>query len=97
MSLFCLTVLAKSDLKSIADFTVKRWNKKQRNIYIKQLDEAFHLLAENPSIGKPCDYIREGYFKFPQGGHIVFYKIGSNKSIQIIRILHKSMDVNSKF
>ena len=53
----------------------------------------FHRLADTPSIGQNCDHIKSNYQKFPQGSHIIFYKTVSNQSIQIIRILHKSMDI----
>ncbi len=65
-------------------------------MYIKQLDEAFHMLADTPLAGKPCDNIKAGYKKFPQGSHIIFYKVGSQTSIEIIRILHKHMDVDTQ-
>jgi len=51
-------------------------------------------LSENPDIGKSCDEIRDGYRKFPQGSHVIFYKQMGSQEILIIRILHKSMDVN---
>lgn len=95
MKLFRLTRRAKSDLKGIANFTEKRWGKTQRNFYIKQFDDAFHVLADTPTLGKTCDYIKSGYQKFPQGSHIIFYKVISSQEITIIRILHKNMDVES--
>lgn len=97
MSVFVLTRRAKADLKSIAKFTEKRWGREQRYIYIKQFDDTFHVLSDTPGIGNNCNYIKENYQKFPQGSHIIFYHVTSQKSIQIIRILHKSMDVLSKF
>lgn len=96
MTSFTLTARAKSDLIAVARFTQDRWGLVQRNIYIKQFDESFHMLAKSPTIGKNCDYIKDGYHKFPQGSHIIFYKFSPKKPIQIIRILHKNMDVNSK-
>lgn len=93
MKPFQLTQKAKEDLKDIATFTQCRWGREQRNIYIKQFDESFWLLAENPDIGRSCDEIQLGYHKFPQGSHIIFYKLIGNQQIQIVRILHKSMDV----
>jgi toxin ParE1/3/4 len=96
MTTFTLTLRAKSDLKFIAKFTEDRWGRVQRNIYIKQFDEAFHMLAGSPSMGKNCDFIRSGYHKFPQGSHIIFYKIVPNRTLEIIRILHKNMDVTSR-
>ncbi len=94
---FVLTQKAKADLRAIAIFTEERWGKEQRNVYIKQFDDAFHMLANAPLIGKQCDYIKNGYRKFPQGSHIIFYKDGANAKIEIVRILHESMDVESKF
>ena len=91
---FTLTLAAKTDLKDIALFTQRRWGVAQRNIYLKQFDAAFGLLAKSPEIGKACDEIRPHYRKFPQGSHVIFYQQNSSQSIRVIRILHKSMDVN---
>ena len=94
---FELSNEAKQDLKTIARFTEKRWGRDQRLLYIKQFDNTFHLLAKSSSLGKQCFYIKEGYRKFPQGSHIIFYRETSKSEILIIRILHKSMDIESKF
>jgi len=93
---FKLTNKAKADLKDIAIYTQEKWNKQQRNIYLKQFDDAFHKLAKTPSIGISCDFLMHGYKKFPQGSHVIFYKAGSNSKIEIIRVLHKQMDYSSK-
>ena len=97
MKAFELTKEAKEDLRKIARFTEKRWGRDQRFLYIKQFDEVFHLLSKNPSVGKQCEYIYKGYRKFPQSSHIIFYLEGEKSKIIIIRILHKNMDVESKF
>lgn len=95
MSNFSLTSKAKSDLKIIAVFTYKRWGMQKRNEYLLELDTCFHQLADNPNTGSTCDEIIQGYRKFPQGRHMIFYKETINKQIQIIRILHQNMDVTS--
>ncbi|SFX80193.1 type II toxin-antitoxin system RelE/ParE family toxin [Marinospirillum alkaliphilum] len=94
MKPFVLTQAAQNDLREIALFTQRRWGKDQRNAYLKQLDDTFWLLAENPDIGKSCDEIRQSYRKFPQGSHIIFFQQINSHQIKIVRILHKSMDVN---
>ncbi|SET67831.1 type II toxin-antitoxin system RelE/ParE family toxin [Thalassotalea agarivorans] len=95
MNLFLLSNKAKNDLGNIALFSYHRWGKEQRNIYIRQFDEAFGLLAKNPSIGIPCNNIQKDFYKFPQGSHLIFYKLIDKNSIHIIRILHKSVDVSA--
>jgi len=87
MKPFELTRKAKEDLRKIAKYTENLWGRDQRNLYTKQFDDGFHLLAESPSVGKQCDYIKDGYRKFPQGSHIIFYRKGTKSKITIIRIV----------
>jgi toxin ParE1/3/4 len=93
MGAFSLTRAARADLKSIAIYTQRQWGKKQRRIYVQQFDDAFHLLAENPETGTGCEFIKKGYRKFPNGNHVIFYRILESHEIQIVRILHKRMDI----
>jgi len=91
MPYFKLSSKAKSDLKKIAAFTEKRWGRTQRNIYLLQFDQSFQQLADNPAMGTTCDHIKMGYRQFPQGSHLIFYRIGTKNIVEIIRILHKNM------
>ncbi len=95
MKKFFLSSKAKSDLIKIAKYTQLTWGVPQRNDYLKILDITFQLLANEPELGLNCDYIREGYSKYPQASHVIYYKEYKNNQIFIVRILHKSMDVNS--
>jgi toxin ParE1/3/4 len=90
---FSLTQSARADLKSIASYTQHRWGKQQRMLYVKQFDDAFHMLAENPETGATCDFIKQGYRKFPNGSHVIFYRGLATSAIQIVRFLHKGMEV----
>jgi len=95
MNKFSLSSKAKTDLIKIAKFTELTWGINQRNDYLKVLDSTFQLLAAEPELGLNCDYIREGYSKYPQASHVIYYKEYKDNQIFIVRILHKSMDVNS--
>jgi toxin ParE1/3/4 len=94
MAMFRLTQLALADLRSIGRYTQMNWGREQRNRYLAKLDECFHLLAEKPLRGVSCDDLRSGYRKYLVGRHIVFYR-EAQVGIEIIRILHASMDVES--
>lgn len=93
MANFSLTEKAKNDLKDIARFTQKRWGREQRNKYLTLLDRSYHQLAENPSIGRDCSEIKAGYKKFPTGSHVIYYRSKSTSLIEVVRVLHESMDV----
>jgi len=95
MNKFVLSSKAKTDLIKIAIYTQLTWGISQRNDYLKKLDRTFKLLATEPELGINCDYIRGGYSKYPQASHVIYYKEYQNNQILIVRILHKSMDVNS--
>lgn len=96
MGTFSLTNKAKTDFKSIAAYTQRKWGRQQRLIYAKQFDDVFHMLAKTPDAGNPCDYIKAGYRKFPCSSHVIFYKRLTESEIKIIRILHKRMDAHSQ-
>lgn len=89
---FLLTAAARKDIIDIGRFTAGKWGKRQRDNYLKQLDDAFILLARQPEIGKDADDIKLGYKKFSQGSHMIFYRAGMDSKIVVIRILHSSMD-----
>lgn len=78
---------------SIGRYTRKQWGKAQQIRYLTQLDSAFHDLADKPDIGRACDEIRRGYFKYGVGKHVIFYRHPGKGHIEIVRILHGRMDI----
>ncbi|PIQ33283.1 MAG: plasmid stabilization protein ParE [Zetaproteobacteria bacterium CG02_land_8_20_14_3_00_50_9] len=97
MSAYKVTLKAQDDLISIGRHTQKEWGVAQRNFYLKQLDNCFSQIADNPALGMGCDLVATGYRKFPQASHIIFYKQNAKGTVEIIRVLHKSMDIESMF
>jgi len=84
--------LAQSDLESIWLHTLEQWGVDQANTYLEAIIQRFDWLVDNPLVGKPRDDIKEGYYCFPEGMHIVFYKINDDQ-IEIIGVPHQSMDI----
>lgn len=95
MRTFDLTKAALEDLKSIARFTRQRWGVRQRNTYLKEIDQVFRALAKNPKMGRACDDIRKAYRKFPHGSHVIYYKEHDEDTVLVVRILHVTMDVDA--
>ena len=52
------------------------------------------MLVHEPQLGRACDEIKKGYGKHHVGRHLIFYR-QTTSYIEIIRILHESMDVDS--
>ena len=64
--------------------------------YHQSLEHCFETLAENPLMGLQSDFIKENYYRFNHQSHVVFYKIKTSELL-IVRVLHKSMDVDRQF
>lgn len=96
MPSFTLTNLAKADLKEIGLYTQEKWGSDQRDKYLTMLDTCFHKLATNPLKGKDCSGIRNGYRKLNAGSHVIFYRQPLPDTIEIIRVLHANMDIETR-
>lgn len=96
MPTFTLTNIAKADLKDIGRFTQTRWGREQRDLYLTMLDVSFQQLAANPLKGKACSEIRIGYRKFYAGSHVIYYRQTLTDTIEIVRILHGHMDIETR-
>jgi len=92
MADFNLTQKAKADLLEIGRYTLARWGKEQRDLYLRMLDGCFRRLAANPLHGVECSAIRGGYRKLTAGSHVIFYRQVNDRAIEIVRILHGRMD-----
>jgi len=92
MSQLRLTPKARADLDAIWDYTVKHWGVEQTEAYLLSLGETMKLLANQPGFGRNIDDIREGCSKFPAASHILIFS-SQTDIVEIVRILHKSMDV----
>jgi len=87
-----IRALAQADLESIWLYTYEQWDMAQADTYLKLLIQRFEWLAENPTLGKPRDDIKQGYLCFPEGMHLIFYII-KNTQVEIIGIPHQRMDI----
>lgn len=91
-----ITPRAAADIASIGRYTQRKWGKKQRDRYLRALDARFSWLAENPGMGRHRTDIKDGYYSFLQGSHVVFYLVRDG-GIDVIGIPHQHMDIANYF
>ncbi|ART70071.1 plasmid stabilization protein ParE [Mycobacterium dioxanotrophicus] len=95
MSRYVLSPAAQADLEQTWDYTSQRWNDDQAEAYVRVIQQAVELVAENPLIGRSCDEVRAGYRRHTAGSHTLYYRDGAGgELIDVVRILHKRMDVD---
>ncbi|MGB1256787.1 MAG: type II toxin-antitoxin system RelE/ParE family toxin [Thiolinea sp.] len=91
-----LTPEAEQDLRDIWSYTRTTWGLKQANNYLEQLKTCFMRLCEHPELGRSRDEVREGYRSIPQKQHVVFYRY-HEQQIEVVRVLHRRMEIDGKF
>jgi toxin ParE1/3/4 len=90
MAAFRFTRRAESDLDGIGDYSVRTWGAAQGSRYLGELAICCQMLADNPALGRLCEYIRPGLHRFEHGMHVVFYR-RHRDGILISRFLHQNM------
>ena len=97
MAKFRFTNKAVDDLSSIWNYTFDVWSERQADLYYDMLIGFCQEIARNPlTIGKRYDRIDENIYGRRAGKHILFYRILSDDEIEIVRILHSSMDLKKR-
>jgi toxin ParE1/3/4 len=96
MTNYRISKLAESDLEDIWNYTVYEWSVEQAEKYLDGLFSCFEGLSEGHINGKAIDYVRKEYKKTLFGKHYIFYKLSNSGIVEIIRVLHIRMDVESK-
>ena len=89
---YLLRPKAQEDLGNIADFSFEKWGRDQEESYLRMLQSSFQSISENPYLGRSVDDVVPGLHRFLAGRHIILYFI-TGSHIDIVRILHHSMDI----
>ena len=87
---------AVEDLNKIWLFTFENWSIEQADRYYKLIVDEIDFIADNKLSGKPIDHIRKGYRVSIVKSHLIFYRIQTDGVVEVIRILHQRMDVDSR-
>jgi toxin ParE1/3/4 len=83
---------AEHDLEGIVDHGLEKWGQRVTRQYVNALYDEFANLAEMPELGVDSSEIRPGYRRRYTGSHMIFYKVTERGEVDIIRVLHASMD-----
>lgn len=82
------------DLEKIWIFTCDKWSKEQADRYYNLLMDEIECLRLLDVIGRSAEFIRPGYRVSFVKSHIIFYRIGNDNALEIIRILHQRMNID---
>lgn len=93
--------IAAQDIEEIIDYLIQE-NTSAAQHFIKDLEDSFELLANNPKIGTQRDYRSQalsGMRMFPLkkfSSYLVFY-LADKQTIDIVRVIHGHRDIEQLF
>lgn len=93
MARYTLSPAAQADLDVIWDYSFRHWGVTQAETYIRDIQRACEALARGTLVSRSVEDIRAGYRKAAVGSHVMYFQV-QDDVVEIIRILHQSMDVN---
>ena len=96
MAKYLLSNKAVDDLSEIWEYTYNEWSEKQADVYYNFLINACQELAENPTLGKSYTEVDSNLLGYLANRHIIFFQTISKTEIEIVRILHGSMDLKNR-
>ena len=93
MAGYALSPAAQADLSEIWDYTARRWGEAQAERYTREIQATYEGLSLGTLVGLSAEDIRPGYHKFGVGSHVMYYRERAG-TLEIVRILHRRMDVS---
>jgi toxin ParE1/3/4 len=89
-----ISAKALSDLEEIWTYTLNKWSREQADRYFSLLIDEIEFIQSNGYASKSAEYIRPGYRVSFVKSHVIFYKIINLEKLEIIRILHQSVNID---
>lgn len=93
MARYALSPAAQGDLESIWDYSLRHWGEAQAETYTRSIQAACEALAKGTLVSRSAEATRAGYRKVAVGSHVMFFRMQEDV-VEIMRILHQSMDVD---
>jgi len=85
---------ARRDIAGIWTYTLRRWSRGQADRYVGVIRAEIERLRERPSLGTPVNDVQAPFLKRRVGRHVIFYLVADGV-LDIVRVLHDSMDFAS--
>ena len=84
------------DLDKIWLYTFNKWSKEQADRYFDLIIAEIEFIADNYLIGKSVEETRQNYRVTKIKSHLIYYRKVENEIVEIVRILHKRMDIKKR-
>lgn len=84
-------------MSGIWNYTLETWSERQADLYYNMLIGLCGDIADDPlRLGKRYEQIDGNILGYRAASHVIFYRILSDSEIEVVRILHGSMDLKNR-
>ncbi len=95
MAGYSLSEKASQDVADIYEYSILNFGLSESRSYLMGLEELFRTLAQRPALGRSAPELAQELRRFEYRSHVVFFR-PRNDGVRIERVLHRSMDVESR-
>ena len=96
MARYRISHKAVDDINNIWTNTLDNWSVEQADRYYNLIFDEIGFIADRPLSGISLDHIKDGYRMARVKSHLIFYRVSEDDVIEVVRVLHKRMDIESK-
>ncbi len=96
MSNYRISKKAIEDLENIWLYTFNNWSKEQADRYHNLIISEISFISNNYNLSRDMSDVCSGYRVTKVKSHLIFFKRGNDEVVEIIRILHQSMDIDKR-
>jgi toxin ParE1/3/4 len=93
---YLLSNKAVLDLQEIWLYTFEKWSVEQADRYYNLIIGEIEFICKHIHSGRAMNHVRKGYRVSKVKSHLIFYRISKEQIIEVIRILHESMDIPTR-
>ena len=96
MSQYVISEKAIEDINNIQIYTAENWSVAQANRYYNLIIDEIEYIVNNFDMALDFGKIRKSYKYSKVKSHLIFFKKDKMNEIEVIRVLHERMDIESR-
>lgn len=96
MSKYILSEKALDDINKIWIYTAENWSIEQADRYYNLLFDEIEYIVDHFETARDFGNVRKNYRCSKVKSHLVFFRKKKSNAIEVIRVLHERMDIESQ-
>ena len=96
MSAYVISEKAVEDINNIWIYPVENWSVAQADRYYNLIYDEIEYIVNNFDMARDFGEIRKSYKCSKVKSHLIFFKKDKMNEIEVVRVLHEKMDVESR-